>query len=243
MYCVLFDIDGTLIESGGAGQLAFAEAFAMEFDVDELSGEISFAGRSDRAIALDLMRVHGVEGTQANWQRFSQCYVRRLPETLQARTGRVLPGVTSFLDALDAMPDVHIGLLTGNIPSGARAKLSHYGIYERFAFGGFGDRATDRNEIARQALTAATQYLQNVCDGASAELCGTMVIGDTVHDIRCARAIDAVAVAVPTGHTPAETLAAEAPDLLLEDLEEFPRLLEQIQQVTRQAETQGKPRG
>jgi phosphoglycolate phosphatase len=224
VYAVLFDIDGTLIHTSGAGHLAFAETFAEEFGITEISASVPFAGRSDRAIAGELMSVHGVEATDESWQRFRSAYLKRLPSALERRDGRVLPGVVALLDALAKMPEAAVGLLTGNVSEGAQAKLNYYGLGSRFAFGGFGDEATDRNVIAAIALAEAQRH-------AMSPLRGSMVIGDTVHDIRCARAIDAVAVAVPTGGATAEELAAEQPDVLLQNLSDARQLLQLVREA------------
>ncbi len=232
MYAVLFDIDGTLVQTGGAGQLAFAEAFAHEFAVAEISSAVKFAGRSDRAIATDLLAVHGFEPNEDNWQRFRAAYVRRLPGALQRRDGHVLPGVVALLDALAALPHSAIGLLTGNIREGADRKLTHYGLGDRFAFGGFGDDTNDRCEIAAIALAEATRHAtERNGAGGRPPLWGAMVIGDTEHDIRCARAIGALAVAVPTGGSTREALAAASPDLLLDDLSDSRSLLQILKQA------------
>ena len=101
MYAVFFDIDGTLLLTGGAGQLAFAETFAEEFGVLEISRDVPFAGRTDRAISLDLMAVHGVEPNEENWNRFREGYLARLPAALARQRGEVLPGIFELLDALE----------------------------------------------------------------------------------------------------------------------------------------------
>lgn len=237
MYAVLFDIDGTLIQSGGAGQLAFAETFAAEFGVNELSGVVAFAGRSDRAIASELMRVHGVEPTDENWQRFRAAYLDRLPSALRRREGRVLPGVPELLTQLAEWGRPLIGLLTGNIREGADHKLQYYGLAEHFNFGGFGDVSHERNDIAAAALSEAQQAFQRTTSTAKRvpqmELAGAMVIGDTVHDITCARSIGAYAVAVPTGGASRAQLAAAGPDLLLEDLSDARPLLAEIERALR----------
>jgi phosphoglycolate phosphatase len=224
MYAVLFDIDGTLLQSGGAGQLAFAEAFAQEFGVDELSGDVPFAGRSDRAISLDLMQVHGVDPSEANWQRFRDAYLGRLPAALAKRQGRVLPGVVKLLQELSRHEHALIGILTGNIREGAHHKLVHYGLREHFAFGGYGDECHHRDDIAAMAAAEAKRHGADR-HGISLELTGAMVIGDTVHDVTCARAIGAVAVAVPTGGATREALIGAQPDLLLDDLTAADELL------------------
>jgi phosphoglycolate phosphatase-like HAD superfamily hydrolase len=221
MYAVLFDIDGTLLLTAGAGMKAFAAAFAELFEVRQLSGDIPFAGRSDRAIALDLMRVHGIEPTAEHWRQFVESYPQHLETTLPQCAGEVMPGVPDLLDALQRRNHVLVGLLTGNLRSGAARKLSHYGLADRFKFGGFGDLWTDRNAIASEARAQARYHARGKLDGV-------MVIGDTVHDIRCARSIGACAVAVPTGNTSADQLREEAPDLVVGDLTEVEPLLERI---------------
>jgi phosphoglycolate phosphatase len=224
MYAVLFDIDGTLVQTGGAGQLAFAETFAQDFGVPEISAAVKFAGRSDRAIAMELMEVHGLPTSEENWRRFRSAYLARLPGALRRKEGRVLPGVGQLLDALEALPHPAIGLLTGNIRDGAAHKLDFYGLGRRFAFGGFGDDTNDRSEIAAVALAEAERHAADRL-GRKSPLLGAMVIGDTIHDIRCARAIGALAVAIPTGGSTRDELAAEGPDILLDDLSDSAPLL------------------
>ncbi len=229
MYAVLFDIDGTLIQTGGAGQLAFAETFAEEFGVRELSGAVAFAGRSDRAIAMELMQIHGVSPTDETWRQFRSAYLARLPVALKRRSGRVLPGVVELLDELERHEHSLTGLLTGNLQDGAVHKLTHYGLVDRFGFGGYGDVSDDRCDIAAAALAEAERAAASRNGHANGKrLSGVMVIGDTVHDIRCARSIDAFAVAVPTGNTPREELAVAGPDLLLDDLSDAGSLLDVV---------------
>lgn len=221
MYAVLFDIDGTLLLTDGAGQRAFAAAFAELFDVAEMSSEVPFAGRSDRAIAFDLMQVHGIEPTPERWDRFVASYLQHLETQLLQCEGQMMPGVIGLLDTLEAMDHVLVGLLTGNLRSGAVQKLAHFDLADRFQFGGFGDIWTDRNAIALQAFEQARFHSRG-------KLTEVMVIGDTVHDVRCARSIDAVAVAVSTGNSSAEELRGQSPDILIQDLTETEPLLSRI---------------
>jgi len=225
MYAVLFDIDGTLLHTGGAGSQAFAETFDELFGVSEISSAVGFAGRSDRAIAEELMRVHEIDPSPENWQRFAAGYCARLGGVLARCKGHVLPGVLELLDGLEKMEHVAVGLLTGNIREGARAKLSHYGLFERFAFGGFGDHRTDRNDIAVDALQATHEYMQRSANGQGYDIAGVMVIGDTPADIACARAIDACAVGTATGGADYNTLSATNPDLLLPNLSDPTEIL------------------
>jgi len=222
MRVCFFDIDGTLIASGGAGQRAFADVFRRLHGVEKLSGDISFAGRSDRAIALDLMRAHDVDPSDENWRQFQDNYIGKLPECLKQCEGTVLPGVANLISQLQQAEGVEIGLLTGNVVRGAEAKLTHYGLWHHFPFGGYGDQHSERSDIAKSAVVAARKHLNT--QPQSDERC--VVIGDTVHDIRCARAIDAYAVAVPTGFTSMDELRQEKPDLAIETLEEASALVD-----------------
>jgi phosphoglycolate phosphatase len=224
MHICLLDIDGTLILTGGAGQTAFAQTLAAEFDIPEISADVDFAGRSDRAIVADLFRDHGIESSEENWQRFCRDYVTRLDTALRAHQGQVLPGVGSLLSVLAARGDVAIGLLTGNVREGARRKLGHYQLWHWFPFGGFGDDHVERCDIAAAALAAAKLHLNGQTSKASAGGMGALhgqviVIGDTLNDIRCGRSIDARCVAVATGHTSSDELRRGNPDVLVETLE------------------------
>jgi phosphoglycolate phosphatase-like HAD superfamily hydrolase len=216
MHICLLDIDGTLVLTGGAGQTAFAQTLAVEFGIPEIDTRVAFAGRSDRAIAMDLFRSHGIDASEENWQRFCAGYLARLDDTLATHQGYVLPGVPELLKNLADRGDVAIGLLTGNVREGARRKLGHYGLWEWFPFGGFGDEFDDRCQIASAALAAAKAHLNGQSTGHVGGQ--VVVIGDTPHDVDCGRSIGARCVAVSTGQTPADVLDAARPDVLVETL-------------------------
>ena len=220
MHVFLFDIDGTLIASGGAGKAALEMAMAAEFGGAHRIDELRLSGRPDRAIVADLFRLHGVEDRPEHRERLTAAYLRNLPACLASHNGRVLPGIAALLEELRrrAFP---LGLLTGNIRAGAKAKLGHFGLFEHFAFGGFGDHHLDRDDIAREALAEVKARLNG---GHSPER--LWVVGDTPLDVRCARAIGARAVAVATGWHDADELAVCEPDLLFDDLSDAARLLE-----------------
>jgi phosphoglycolate phosphatase-like HAD superfamily hydrolase len=217
------DIDGTLVMTGGAGQTAFAQTLTADFGIPEIDAKVSFAGRSDRAIAMDLFQSHGIETSDANWRRFCLGYVDRLEKTLTTHQGSVLPGVLDLLHTLAARGDVAIGLLTGNVREGARRKLGYYGLWEWFPFGGFGDEHVERCDIAAAALAAARDHLNGHANNRGAGQ--VLVIGDTPHDIACGRSIGALCVGVPTGHTNMETLRGASPDVLVETLEDLDPIL------------------
>src|SRR6266849_2401691 len=218
MIVCLFDIDGTLLSSGGAGKAAMEAALGTAFGVACVFGDIPFSGRTDRAIGRDLFRFHGIEESAQNWGCFVDAYLQLLPTYLARHKGQVLPGIASLLESLQPRADVAVGLLTGNLREGARLKLDHYGLFHHFAFGGFGDHHLDRDEVAQEALTAVQNHVR-----APMKLDQLWVIGDTPLDVRCARAIGARVVAVATGWHSSETLAAEQPDLLFDDLSDAAR--------------------
>jgi phosphoglycolate phosphatase len=219
MHICLFDIDGTLLKSGGAGKAAIEAALVEDFGVT-IRTNVSYSGRTDPAIGRDLLQFHDVEATPANWQRLIEGYLARLPAALAKHNGEVLPGIAALLQTLSENDGVAVGLLTGNIHRGAQAKLSHFDLWHHFAFGGFGDKHFDRDDVAREALAAIRSRFDGTVTSER-----IFVIGDTPLDVRCARAIGARAVAVATGWHTADQLAASEPDLLLEDLADAEPLL------------------
>lgn len=219
----LFDIDGTLLTTGGAGQLAMERALAAVFGLTAINGEILAAGRTDKAITSDLFREHGLSVGPAEWVRFQSEYLRRLPQTMQELGGRVLPGIATLLAQLSERSDVELGLLTGNFREGAALKLRHFDIEHHFHFGGFGDEHHDRDDVARAAVADAQRHLQRKLDPRR-----VWVLGDTPADVRCARAVGANAVAVATGIFDYPTLQATRPDLLLHDFTDAGPFLDRL---------------
>jgi phosphoglycolate phosphatase-like HAD superfamily hydrolase len=214
---ILFDIDGTLVRTGGAGEKAFARVCATQFGVPDGTARLSFAGRTDRSIVREFFRLHDIDPVEANFRRFFEAYVFILDELMRASRGEVLPGVRPMLRALRALePAPVIGLLTGNIRLGAEIKLRHHGLWEEFEMGGFADDAEDRNRIAAVARERGERV-------AGREFLGEeiVVIGDTPLDVACARAIGARVLAVATGIFTASQLSSHHPDWLVSDLAEF----------------------
>lgn len=212
MHICLFDIDGTLLNTGGAGQAAMEAALRSEFGITWPAAGIPMAGRTDRAIMVDLLKHFGLSADAETWNAARAGYLHHLPRTLDDRAGSVLPGIVELLEALSARDDVSLGLLTGNFRDGARLKLEYYALHHHFEFGGYGDEHLHRDDVARQALDTANSH-----HNGPVELNRVWVIGDTPADIACARAIGANAVAVGTGLYPLEDLEAEKPDHLLAD--------------------------
>jgi phosphoglycolate phosphatase len=208
----LFDIDGTLVSTGGAGKAAMDVALLEEFGVRKPIVPGSMSGRTDRGIAREQFALHGIDDSPENWRRLIAAYLRHLPRHLQERPGSVLPGILEVLTIL-SRAEVSLGLLTGNVPDGARIKLTHYRLMDYFAFGSYGDRHLTRDEIAHEALRLSRAHWRADCCGDD-----LLVIGDTPLDVQCARAIGAPVVAVATGVHSCAELAATRPDVLLSDL-------------------------
>lgn len=226
MFTLFFDIDGTLLNTGGAGMDAMAAGMQSAFGTKPARNGVEFAGRTDRSIARDLFQLHGIAVNEENWETFRTVLAELLEEFLSQRQGYVLPGVDGVLQVLEQREDVTLALITGNLPECARLKLAHYRLDRYFEqngqlLGGFGDHHLERDDVARHA---DRQLRQHVGQRYSSER--TWIIGDTTRDIQCARAINAQVVAVTTGGHDHETLSAAKPDLLLDDLTQADRWLE-----------------
>src|SRR5579859_3524827 len=142
---VLFDIDGTLVRTGGAGVEAFRKVFAEEFDATDGFEKLKFAGRTDTGLVREFFEYHRIPMTEENTQRFFEHYVFLLDYILSHGAPRACHGVREFIAALGALPRAPmIGLLTGNIRLGAEIKLRHTGLWETFEMGAFADDSEDR---------------------------------------------------------------------------------------------------
>ena len=221
MHIILFDIDGTLLHSGGAGQAGIERTLTEEFGVTAPTDGIPTAGRTDRGIARDLIQFHQLEECEATYERLLRTYLRVLPLELTARDGGVYPGVRDILNRLSQRSDVRLGLLTGNYREAAWQKLRHYELAHHFQFGGFGDDHAHRDDVARQALAAAQAHHAP----QSVDPDKLWVIGDTPADVQCGRAIGARVIAVATGMFTREELEPTQPDHLFDDLRDIDSVL------------------
>ncbi len=224
MKLLLWDIDGALLSTGGAGMRALEEAVTSEFQPDkpvDLS-DIDWAGRTDRWISGMIFGKYAIENSPANVDRLLDAYIARLPRFLDSLT-EVLPGVREILDEAQSRPDIVQGLLTGNVERGAAAKLGHFGLWDYFPFGAFADDSAVRNDLGPHALRRATDHSGRTFDSVD-----VWIIGDTPHDIECGKVIGARTLAVATGHHTEEELSPHAPDAIrssLEDVDQFWGLL------------------
>lgn len=226
MHICLFDIDGTLLNTGGAGQAAMETVLKAEFGITAPTEGIPTAGRTDRAITRDLIRYHGLAENEEIWTQFLKAYLSELPKELARRTGLVLPGVAALLDHLSNRGDMVLGLLTGNYREGAYLKLKHFALDHHFPFGGFGDLHFERDDVAREALAEARRHRNGDVD-----LNRVWVIGDTPADVRCGRAIGARVIAVGTGIYSNDDLAAAGPDHFFPDLSDAEPVLALFQAI------------
>ncbi|MCX7723309.1 MAG: HAD hydrolase-like protein [Verrucomicrobiae bacterium] len=214
---VFFDIDGTLIRTGGAGKAAFAYTLSSVFGVRGVAERIDFAGRTDISLVREMFALGGIKPTQENFNRFFEAYPFWLDYLIRRSHGTVIPGVKQFIAGLQRLqtPPV-LGLLTGNIRLGAEIKLRHFCLWDLFQVGAFADDSEDRDQIARCALERASRLLGMELEGRE-----VLVVGDTPHDVRCARAIGARVLCVLTGGASRKQLEALKPDWLVQDLREF----------------------
>jgi phosphoglycolate phosphatase len=214
---VLFDIDGTLIHSGGAGVKAFARAFASEFNVPNGTEKMKFAGRTDTGLVREFFHNNRIEATPENFRRFFDCYVFWLDHLLGNLRGGACKGAREFIEAMRLLPKPPVmGLLTGNIRLGAELKLRHYNLWETFVVGAFGDDHHDRNELAHIARKRGSSLVERQLDGEE-----ILVIGDTPFDVECGKAINARVLAVATGGATLDQLQSHQPTWAVRDLTEI----------------------
>jgi phosphoglycolate phosphatase-like HAD superfamily hydrolase len=216
---VLFDIDGTLLVTGGAGGNAWQRAFRELHGVDANVAEHTDAGMTDPEIAAIVFReVIGREGSQEERAKAIAAYLRHLPDTVAESPGyRVMPGVTALLDRL-IDGGALLGLVTGNIEAAAHIKLSRAGLNRFFSFGGYGSDSADRVEVTRQALRRGELVSGGSLDGG-----GCVAVGDTPRDVSAGHGAELKVVGVATGSYTVDELREAGADWALPTVEQgFP---------------------
>ena len=217
---LLFDIDGTLIHSGGAGVQALKLVLKERFGIIDDLGDIEIAGMTDSGIVISILKKHKIPTTNENVAAFLDSYVHFLSLELPRRKGKLLPGVLQLLETLKTRKHLVLALLTGNVSRGARLKLEHYGVWHFFEFGAFADDHHDRNQLGSFACARAREK-----HGREFSADEIDVIGDTPRDIACGKAIGARTIAVATGTWTQAQLAVHHPDFLIDDLSDVNRLV------------------
>jgi phosphoglycolate phosphatase-like HAD superfamily hydrolase len=230
MKVVLFDIDGTILSTDGAGRRAVHQALEDVFGHSVPEGH-EFDGKTDPQIVRELLELGGLPVHQLT-ERLPHV-LGRYVELLRAELGtddhadKVYPGIRPLLDELEARDDVLLGLLTGNVRDGAMTKLTAVGIApERFKVGAFGSDHADRPELPAIARTRAEQLLGSPVSGRD-----VVVIGDTPADMGCGRAIGARAIGVATGRYSIDALRACSAAAVFADLSDTQAVMRAIMEV------------
>lgn len=216
---LLFDIDGTLIDSSGAGGGALLRAIEIEFQVSGVQ-PVPLHGRTDLGIMSELLENHNIPASLENIQRLSRLYFENLPAELRRRGGTSLPGVPELLIHLSRLSQCRVGLLTGNMPRSAQLKLEHFGLWSHFEFGIFGDVAAHRPDLARPALQSIEKH---VASGIPPE--NIVIIGDTPLDIELARTMQVRSLAVCTGGFSASELLSAGAWRVVDNLSDTQRIV------------------
>jgi phosphoglycolate phosphatase len=224
---VLFDIDGTLVLTGGAGARAMTLALRDMLGVENGFEGIAMPGRTDQIILLDALERGGHPNDAALLREFQSRYFEHLAREIEhpapGKFKGVMPGVRELLDALEPRDDVFLALLTGNYSVAARIKLETFDLWKYFRCGAFGEDAHDRNDLVPVAVRRARE-----CGLPRIDPRHVVVIGDTPLDVACAKAAQARAIAVATGGVDAETLRASGADVVFNDLHETGRVLDAV---------------
>lgn len=213
MRLLLFDVDGTLLRANGGGRTAIERAISNLTGQDVSTEDVAFSGRTDPSIFRDVLRTNDLPARDDDLLNDAlQAYVDAAQNTIRPANVDRLPGAARLVSLLAGRADVFLGLVTGNVEPIAFHKLQTVQLDKYFSIGAFGSDHENRSRLPELAAHRAAAH-----EGRPFSLDQTVVIGDTVHDIECARAAGADAVAVCTGRPDRSELAAAAPDLLLEN--------------------------
>lgn len=224
---ILFDIDGTLISSGGAGTRALTKAFNDIFSISEGFEGIEMAGKTDIEIMREGMFKHNINQREELIKRMEEGYIYYLKREIHNNGRHLKPGIKEILDHLKGIKGVHLGLLTGNLEKGARIKLEPFGINPYFPFGAFGSDDEDRNRLLPVALKKFSDIFNMSLRPEDA-----IVIGDTTRDIACSKPFGAYSVVVATGSYSYRELINSGADLVLENLRDQKKLLDLLNHLS-----------
>jgi phosphoglycolate phosphatase-like HAD superfamily hydrolase len=223
---ILFDIDQTLLESGGGGLSAMTKAFEKITGISNGFNGISYAGKTDPQIMREALVAHGVSANGNILKRLIEVYLRYFPKEMAIKGGRVKPGVTELVERIHQRRDRHLGLLTGNVEKGARIKLGHFGLNKYFSLGAFGSDSEDRNSLLPIAVERFRQRT-----GMPVTYSNCIVVGDTPRDVECARVHGSACIGVATGSYSLSDLNMADADLVVEDLTDTEAILEWIASI------------
>lgn len=216
---LLFDIDGTLIDSGEAGTRSLNLAFLELFSIRDAFRDIQMAGKTDIQIMKEGLLRHDIS-VDGNLPRIIESYLKNLRREIINPWRHLKPGIKELLENLSERKDIHLGLLTGNLEQGARIKLEPFGLNKYFPTGAFGSDHEDRNSllpiaIERFKLLTGKEFKPEDC----------IVIGDTPRDVYCSKPYGARCIAVATGPYKVETLKKTGADVVFENMENVKEVL------------------
>ena len=213
MKFILFDIDGTIMDSGGAGTRAMDTAFMELFSVRNAFQTISMAGKTDMQILKEGFELHNIDHSNGVIPEFYRIYAGYLKENMKSAGGHIKPGIREALRLLHTQQHCILGLLTGNIEEGARIKLDFFGLNDYFNIGAFGNDDEDRDRLLPIAVDKLFKK-----NSLKVGFRDCIVIGDTPRDVSCSQPYGAFSIAVATGPYSAATLSAAGADVVLNDL-------------------------
>ncbi len=212
MRLILFDIDGTLIDSGGAGVRSLDLAFKKVFSVLNAFQGISMAGKTDTQIIKEGLMKHGMSA-DGNVESIIKVYLKHLREEINNDKKHVKPGIFELLENLRQKRESGLGLLTGNLEQGARIKLDPFGLNKYFSSGAFGSDDEDRNNLLPIAVNRFEELFRT-----KIEIDSCIIVGDTPRDVECAHIHGAMCIGVATGPYSSEDLTEAGADYVCEDL-------------------------
>ena len=223
---VLFDIDGTILNCNKAGRSALIKATVDTFGTVGKMEAVDFQGKTDPSILIESLSIMGFSDKDIadKSHMLKEKYFHYLEESIHKYEVIVYPGIKDILLKLSDREDIILGLLTGNFTESAKIKLSSHDLNRFFKFGAFGDDAPIRNLLPEVAQKKISELYNLQIDFKD-----TIIIGDTIYDVRCAKYAGAVSIAVGTGWGEPETLKKENPDYYfdnLSDIDEFMKILE-----------------
>jgi len=226
MKFILFDIDGTLVSTGGAGIRALDYAFHDILGIDRAFEGISMAGKTDLLIVKEGLAKHGLPSDNGIVPKLLNAYLDHLDREMKNNARHLKPGISEALDSLKIMPEYTIGLLTGNLEAGARIKLEAFGIYDYFLCGAFGSDNEDRNLLLPVAIERFREKKQREIDFRNC-----IIVGDTPRDVACAKPYGAACVAVATGPYSADLLKQTDADVVMDDLSDTAYFLDALARI------------
>lgn len=224
---ILFDVDGTLLQSHKVTRYGMSIALKEVFGGDGPIDQYSMSGKTDQQIMRELMLLNGISADEINEKlpKACQLYVKIVCESISQFDLHTCVGIPELLRTLQGQKHITLGLLTGNLEGIVEAKLSQAGLWKNiFSIGGFGSDAEDRNLLPKIAISRAEKLLQKKIDASS-----VVLVGDTPRDIDCARVAGTRIMAVATGHYSVEELGKYHPDYLFENFSDPCPVLEALE--------------